>query len=116
MIELVTAQYMWAYDLDENGAPVLAGEPVMRPVESRSVYASVREAMLQAAHNEILQPGMEQRIEQNGNKVAGKREIRAASKRLQGHREDTGFMSKEGRMVIPTYDAKSELSVVDPRG
>jgi hypothetical protein len=113
MIELVTARYMWAHDLDETGAPVLAGEATMRPVESRAVYATVREALLQAAHNEILEPGMEQRIEKNGTQVAGPNQIKEASKRLRGHRETAGMMVGNVQVMLPTgYDSREELKVV----
>jgi hypothetical protein len=113
-VRLVVKRYMWNYEIDPTtGAPTLAGEAEMRPVESFSEYASPGEALLQAAHNELLEKGMDQSIQRDGEEIIGKKAIKEAAKKLAEHRASAGHESPildRGR----NYDPSGEVQVVMP--
>jgi hypothetical protein len=116
-VTLVVRRYLWNHELDEAGSPVLAGEAVMRPVETVAVYTTPTEALLQAAHNEILEPGVDQEIRRGDTKLLGKQAIKEAAKALKNHRGEAGHETGILDRGAVGYDTAGELDVVaDTKG
>jgi translation initiation factor 2 alpha subunit (eIF-2alpha) len=64
--------------------------------ETRSVYASVEEALLQAAQNEITMPGINLRVEVDGKKVAGPADFKKALKAYREARNQSLSINDQG--------------------
>lgn len=64
--------------------------------ETSAVYATVEEALLQAAHNEIVTPGVSLRIEVDGKKVAGVSDFKKALKAYRQARNDSLAIDDQG--------------------
>ncbi len=82
--------------------------------ETRSVYRSVEEALLQAAHNEMVAPGQNLRIEKNGEKVAGPADFKRALKAYREARNAGLSIGDDGMVTIDTSGhAKAMKRVLD---
>jgi translation initiation factor 2 alpha subunit (eIF-2alpha) len=64
--------------------------------ETSAVYETVEEAMLQAAHNEMVIPGVTLRIEVDGKKVAGVTDFKKALKAYRQARNDSLSIDDQG--------------------
>ncbi len=64
--------------------------------ETSAVYASVEEALLQAAHDEIVTPGKALRIEVDGKPVAKPADFKKALKAYRQARNDSLSIDDQG--------------------
>lgn len=64
--------------------------------ETSAVYASVEEALLQAAHDEMITPSKALRIEVDGKKVAGPADFKKALKAYRQARNDSLSINDQG--------------------
>ena len=70
-------------------------------VETSAVYTSVEEALLQAAHNEMVAPGISLRIEKDGRQVAGPADFKKALKAYRTARNEALTIDDAG---VVTHD------------
>lgn len=64
--------------------------------ETHSTFNSLEEAMLQAAHNEMVTPGINVRIEVDGKKVAGVADFKKALKVYREARNQSLTITDQG--------------------
>lgn len=64
--------------------------------ETRATYSTVEEAVLQAAHNEMVTPGISLRVEVDGKKVAGPADFRKALKVYRHARNESLTINDQG--------------------
>jgi hypothetical protein len=80
--------------------------------ETSAVYNSVEEAMLQAAHNEIVTPGVSIRIEVDGKKVAGPAEFKRALKLYREARNESLSINDQGVVEWDTAQHVQKMKAV----
>jgi hypothetical protein len=76
-------------------------------VETHSTYNTVEEALLQAAHNEMVTPGISLRIEKDGKKVAGPVEFKRALKAYRVARNEALTIDDAG---VVTHDTTHHVT------
>ena len=83
--------------------------------EARAAYATVAEALLQAAHNELVGGYLEQRVDEDGVTVADAAAISNAADQLHNYRETNGDLDANGQLVrSANYDSTAELESMGP--
>lgn len=68
--------------------------------ETSANYETVEEAMLQAAHNEMVTPGLSLRIEVDGKKVAGPADFKKALKVYREARNQSLSMNDQSVVEV----------------
>jgi hypothetical protein len=77
--------------------------------ETSAVYATVEEALLQAAHDEMVVPGKALRIEVDGVKVAGVSDFKKALKAYRQARNDSLSINDQG---VVEWDTTKHVSAM----
>jgi hypothetical protein len=88
----MAVELRWIYRLDHA-----TGEPQWTSAN----YNSSEEALLQAAHNHLIDASVQQEIHGNGKMLHDRKSIAAAAKKLDAARDTNGFR--------PHFEAASEL-------
>lgn len=80
--------------------------PTGEAEETSAVYASVEEALLQAAHDEMVTPGKALRVEADGKVVAKPADFKRALKAYRQARNDSLTIDDQG---VVSFDSSLHL-------